>query len=99
MYKNEPLGERLFEFLRSKIGSDILVITDSDQLNIFGQTFRPIFCGRLNQVEPGHIELYPVIIKMVNAPFFEFPTPLCFPLEKISQFTIDFDCGTVFPIT
>lgn len=99
MEKKSENSERLWDLLRANEGKDVLIVTESNQLNIFGQTFRPIFCGNLFKVEPGHITLYPVIIKMVNAPFFEFPTPLSFPMEKIAQFTLEFDCGTVFPIT
>ncbi|KMM37026.1 hypothetical protein [Guptibacillus hwajinpoensis] len=98
--KRHPKQEdRLYKELKSHLGKEVLIITESDQLNLFGQTFRPIFCGKLIDVYRGHIELFPVIIKMVNAPFFEFPTPLCVPLEKVSQFTLDFDCDRQFPLT
>ncbi|ARU62040.1 hypothetical protein CBW65_14260 [Tumebacillus avium] len=79
------------------LGQEILLTTVSDQLNIMGQTFRPIFCGRLVEVTDGIITLDPVIIKMNNAPFHRFPTPLQFPIERISNF-LPFDCGTRFPI-
>lgn len=78
-------------------GQSILVTTQSDQLNILGQTFRPIFCGKVVEVTNGHITLDPVIIKMSNAPFHRFPTPLCFPIEKIANF-VAFDCEIQFPI-
>ncbi|MGG0740968.1 hypothetical protein [Niallia taxi] len=69
------------------VGTSILVVTDEDQLNILGQTFRPIFTGTVSEVTNGYLTLNPVIIKMSNAPFYQFPTPLSIPLEKISWFT------------
>lgn len=80
------------------MGKEILVVTSSDQLNILGQTFRPIFNGTVFDVQEGHLTLYPVIIKLGNAPFFEFPTPLSIPLEKIAHLTVDFAPQTVFPL-
>lgn len=91
--------DRLFRELKELEGKEILIVTSTDQLNLFGQTFRPVFCGEIAEVEQGHLTLFPVIIKMVNAPFFEFPTPLSIPLERIAQFTTDFDCEKVFPLT
>ncbi len=91
--------DRLFIDLTNMIGEEILIVSQAPQLNLLGQTFRPIFCGTISEVEPGHLTLFPVIIKMVNAPFFEFPTPLSIPFEKISAFTAEFDCDTVFSIT
>lgn len=88
-----------FRELQELIGESILLITESDQLNIFGQTFRPVFCGTIFEVEQGHLTLFPVNIKLVNAPFFNFPTPLSIPLEKIAHFTPDFDCNERIPIT
>lgn len=79
-------------------GESILVVTKSDQLNIFGETFRPIFCGKVTEITRGFLTLSPITIKMVNAPFFVFPTPLSIPLENIAHFTPDFDCKTRFPI-
>lgn len=75
------------------LGQGILLVMASDQLNILGQTFRPIFTGRVVNVTNGFITLDPVIIKMSNAPFFEFPTPLSFPIESITHFT-PFDSRT-----
>ncbi|TRZ40699.1 hypothetical protein CEQ21_03165 [Niallia circulans] len=69
------------------VGTSILVVTDEDQLNILGQTFRPIFTGTVSEVTNGYLTLNPAIIKMSNAPFYQFPTPLSIPLEKISWFT------------
>lgn len=91
--------DRLYEELSQLIGESILIITESDQLNIFGQTFRPVFCGTVTNVEQGHLTLQPVNIKLVNAPFFQFPTPLSFPLEKIAQYTPHFNCKTRIPLT
>lgn len=95
---SEQTEDRLFLNLFSMIGEEILLVTDASQLNLLGQTFRPIFCGTINEVEAGHVTLFPVIIKMVNAPFFQFPTPLSIPLEKMAAFTNEFDSDTVFPI-
>jgi len=69
------------------LGKDILVVLDAVQLNILGQVFRPIFTGRVSEVTNGSITLDPVIIKMNTAPFYEFPTPLSFPMENIVYFT------------
>jgi hypothetical protein len=91
--------DRLLKELKDLKGEDILLVTESDQLNLFGQTFRPVFTGTIFDVQQGHITLYPVIIKIVNAPFFEFPTPLSFPLEKIAHFTPNFDPRERFPLT
>ncbi|WP_338543833.1 hypothetical protein [Paenibacillus tundrae] len=84
-YNSPELRESntIFEEL---IGQEIIVILDASQLNILGQTFRPIFTGRLEIVRGGSIQLNPVIIKMPNAPNFQFPTPLCFPIENIAIF-------------
>ena len=79
------------------LGKNILLTTRSDQLNILGQTFRPIFTGSIIRVSDGFITLYPVTIKMNNAPFFQFPTPLNFAIEMIAFF-LPFDPNTRFPI-
>ncbi|MFJ8528995.1 hypothetical protein [Bacillus sp. NPDC094106] len=79
------------------LGKNILLTTRSDQLNLLGQTFRPIFTGRIIKVTDGFITLYPVTIKMSNAPFFQFPTPLNFAIEMIAFF-LPFDPETRFPI-
>ncbi|MFD1735427.1 hypothetical protein ACFSCX_02520 [Bacillus salitolerans] len=97
--KKQVREDRLIRELKEIVGENILIVTESDQLNLFGQTFRPIFTGTLFDVQQGHITLYPVIIKIINAPFFEFPTPLSIPLEKIAHFTPDFDPNTRFPLT
>lgn len=101
--------ERLFNTIDSRIlpdnniflellGENVLLILAADQLNILGQTFRPIFCGKVNEVTNGYITLDPVIIKMPNAPFHRNPFGLSFPIEKISQFT-PFDCDRRLPLT
>ncbi|MCA1031110.1 hypothetical protein LCL95_08755 [Bacillus timonensis] len=96
---NEDFEDLLFRDLRNSIGKEVLVISQASQLNLLGQTFRPIFCGTVSEVEMGHVTLFPVIIKMVNAPFFQFPIPLSIPLEKIAHLTFDFDCDTIIPLT
>ena len=83
-------------FLEMK-GKNVLVVTECNQLNILGQTFRPIFCGRVAEVTNGFITLDPVNIKMSNAPFYKFPTPLSFPMEHIAVFT-PFDCNRKIPL-
>ena len=83
-------------FLEMK-GKNVLLVTECNQLNILGQTFRPIFCGRVVDVTNGFITLGPVNIKMSNAPFYKFPTPLSFPMEHIALFT-PFDCSRKIPL-
>lgn len=95
----EDVEDELFEELQGLVGDSILVVTQSDQLNLFGQTFRPIFCGTIIRVTLGDVTLFPVNIKMINAPFFQFPTPLSIPLEKIAHFTPNFDCNDRIPLT
>jgi len=84
--------------LQNFIGQDLLITLDEDQLNILGQTFRPVFVGRVAKVTQGYLKLDPVVIKIITAPFFAFPTPLFFPLEKIIGVT-PFDRDTIFPLT
>lgn len=79
------------------LGRDAMVVTEATQLNILGQTFRPIFCGRVAAVTDGYVTLDPVMIKMSNAPFHQSPTPLSFPIEHIA-FVAPFDSQTRFPI-
>ena len=79
------------------LGTSILLVLRSAQLNILGQTFRPIFCGKVVEVTNGTITLYPANIKMSNAPQYIFPTPLTFPIERIALFT-EFDCETRLPL-
>jgi hypothetical protein len=85
------------ELFLEVLGQEILITMDADQYNILGQTFRPIFCGKVVEVTNGFITLDPVIIKMSNAPFHRFPTPLSFAMERITNFT-PFDCDIQFPI-
>jgi hypothetical protein len=92
-YKN------LFHHFSEKVGTEVLIVTSTQQLNLLGQTFRPVFCGTISEVTESHLTLNPVTIKLVNAPFFKFPTPLNIPLNKITHFTEDFDCDTRFPLT
>ncbi|MCM3602718.1 hypothetical protein M3175_18440 [Robertmurraya korlensis] len=93
------IEDELFEELQGLEGDSVLFVTQSDQLNLFGQTFRPIFCGTIIRVTQGDVTLFPVNIKMINAPFFQFPTPLSIPLEKIAHFTPNFDCNERIPLT
>ncbi|ARF16479.1 hypothetical protein [Sporosarcina ureae] len=81
------------------IDQEVLIITKAVQLNLLGQVFRPIFCGTVSEVGLGHLTLTPVTVKMVNAPFYKFPTPLSIPLEKIVSFTTEVPCDLVFPLT
>lgn len=79
------------------LGRNILLSLQADQLNILGQTFRPVFSGKLILVTDGYIQLDPVIIKFPNAPFHRHPTPLNFPINRIIFF-VPFDPNTRFPI-
>lgn len=97
--KEQSIDDLLRNSLTELIGKSILIVTESDQLNVFGQTFRPVFCGTITEVEHGHITLNPVNIKLVNAPFYQFPTPLSFPLEKIAHYSPNFDCNARIPLT
>jgi len=89
-----PADNKLFHDMLNK---SVLLVTESKQLNILGQTFRPIFTGVLMAVETGFVTLDPVMIKMHNAPFYRFPTPLSFPIEHISLFT-EFDMNRRIPL-
>lgn len=86
------------EIFREILGKEVLLVMTAHQLSILGQTFRPIFCGTVVKVTNGFITLNPVIVKMSNAPFFRFPTPLSFPMENITHF-LPFDCNMPFPIS
>lgn len=99
MNRTNPRTDQLFEELNNLIGESILVVTESTQLNLLGQTFRPIFCGPIVEVEGGHLTIFPITIKILNAPFFQFPTPLSIPLEKIAHWTPNFDCEERIPLT
>ncbi|MCP8615275.1 hypothetical protein [Salirhabdus salicampi] len=87
------------DILANYLDQEILVMLDAHQLNLMGQTFRPIFIGPLTNVTDGFITLSPVTIKMLNAPEYNFPTPLRFPLERIVVFTPNFSSDTVFPLS
>jgi hypothetical protein len=92
------VNDPLFDFFYKQMGKQILIVTESSQLNLLGQTFRPIFCGKIAEVEPGHLTLNPVTIKILNAPFHKFPIPLSIPFEKIAHFTPDVDCSMRIPL-
>jgi hypothetical protein len=96
---NHQPEDRLYRDLMDLMGREILIITQATQLNLLGQTFRPIFCGTIAELGRGHVTLDPVTIKMVNAPFYEFPMPISIPLEKIASFSSEMPCDTVFPLT
>ncbi|MCM3636632.1 hypothetical protein M3152_02780 [Sporosarcina luteola] len=95
--------EQIEENLQGKLellkGEELLVITKATQLNLLGQVFRPIFSGTVSDVQLGHITLTPVIIKMVNAPFYRFPFPLSIPLEQIVSYSTDVPSDMAFPLT
>ena len=88
----------IVDVIRNLLGQEVLLTLEADQLNILGQTFRPIFVGRLVEISDAHITLDPVTIKMINAPYFRFPTPLSFPMEKVIGIT-KFDSDIPFPIS
>lgn len=90
--------DELFELFNRMKGKQVLIVTESSQLNLLGQTFRPIFCGKVAEVEPGHITLHPVTFKLLNAPFHKYPIPISIPFEKIAHFTTDVDCTMRFPL-
>ena len=92
----EPILEENLLFYEM-LGKTVLLVTQSRQLSILGQTFRPIFTGRIVAVNNGFITLNPAIIKMHNAPFFKFPTPLNFPIEHIAVIT-PFDLDRKIPL-
>ncbi|WP_049669637.1 hypothetical protein [Bacillus sp. FJAT-27916] len=87
-------GNQLFVEFENK---NVLLVLKSSQLNILGQTFRPIFTGEVTKVDNGFITMDKPIIKMHNAPFYTFPTPLCFPIEHIVSISL-FDPKRVIPI-
>ncbi|UQW98022.1 hypothetical protein M2M59_03165 [Rummeliibacillus sp. G93] len=91
--------EMLVDYMQKLKGEDVLVITRAVQLNLLGQVFRPIFAGKVSDIQLGHLTLSPVIIKMVNAPFYEFPLPLSIPLEQIVAFSTEIPSDMAFPLT
>ncbi|MGM9927734.1 MAG: hypothetical protein ACI35P_07250 [Bacillus sp. (in: firmicutes)] len=96
MSKDHSSGRSILpenSLFKDVLGKSILLVLESPQLNLLGQTFRPIFCGEVVEVTNGYITLFPANIKMSNAPQFIFPTPLKFPVEHIALFT-EFDCDT-----
>ncbi|WP_075620253.1 hypothetical protein [Paenisporosarcina indica] len=95
----EQTKDNLYEELRKQLGEEILVITRAVQLNLLGQVFRPIFAGTIADVQQGHLTLSPVIIKMVNAPFYNFPFPLSIPFEQIVSYSMEVPSDEVFPLS
>ncbi|ALC85665.1 MULTISPECIES: hypothetical protein [Bacillaceae] len=90
--------DKLYLELKKWMGEEVLVITEAVQLNLLGQVFRPVFSGTISDVHQGHITLSPVIIKMVNAPFYRFPFPLSIPLEQIVSYSTEVPSDLVFPL-
>lgn len=90
--------DKLFLELKKWMGKEVLVITRAVQLNLLGQVFRPVFTGTISEVHQGHLTLSPVIIKMVNAPFYKFPFPLSIPLEQIVSYSTEVPSDLVFPL-
>ncbi|MDF2066994.1 hypothetical protein [Bacillus sp. Cr_A10] len=90
--------DKLYLELKKWMGEEVLVITEAVQLNLLGQVFRPVFSGTISDVYQGHITLSPVIIKMVNAPFYRFPFPLSIPLEQIVSYSTEVPSDLVFPL-
>ncbi|WP_040225141.1 hypothetical protein [Bhargavaea cecembensis] len=89
----------LFDSLHGKLGEEVLIVTKAAQLNLLGQVFRPIFAGTVHEVTLGHITLWPVIIKMVNAPFYQFPFPLSIPFEQVVSYSTEIPSDLQFPLT
>ena len=87
-----------YDELKCFVNRNILIIGESAQLSILGQAFRPIYCGKVTRVTSSVVTLFPVQIRMPQAPEFNFPTPLSFPINKIAMFT-PFDCSIRFPLT
>lgn len=94
----EQTEDKLYLELKKWMGEEVLVITEAVQLNLLGQVFRPVFSGTISDVHQGHITLSPVIIKMVNAPFYKFPFPLSIPLEQIVSYSTEVPSDLVFPL-
>lgn len=94
----EQTEDKLFLELEKWMGKEILIITRAVQLNLLGQVFRPVFAGTIAEVNQGHLTLSPVIIKMVNAPFYKFPFPLSIPLEQIVSYSAEVPSNLVFPL-
>lgn len=94
----EQIEDKLYLELKKLIGKEMLVITEAAQLNLLGQVFRPLFAGTISEVHQGHLTLSPVIIKMANAPFYQFPFPLSIPLEAIVSYSTEVPSDLVFPL-
>ena len=68
------------------LGKKVLLTMKGGQLNIKGQTFQPVFTGKVVEVTNGYITLDHVTMKQNNESFYEFPSPLSFIMENISSF-------------
>ena len=95
----EQTVDNLYEELRKLLGEEMLVITRAVQLNLLGQVFRPIFAGTVSSHKERDLPLSPVIIKMVNAPFYNFPFPLSIPFEQIVSYSSEIPSDEVFPLS
>lgn len=91
--------DKLYLELKKLVGKEILVITKAVQINLLGQVFRPIFTGTISEVHEGHMMLSPVIIKMINAPFYNFPFPLSIPFEQIVSYSSEVPSDEVYPLS
>jgi len=90
--------KHIYNELKCFLNRDILLIGQDEQLSILGQAFRPVYCGKVTRVTDSVVTLFPVQIRMPQAPEFQFPTPLSFPIDKIAMFT-PFDCSVLFSLT
>lgn len=90
--------KHIYQELKCFLHRNILLIGQDEQLSILGQAFRPIYCGKVTRVTDSVVTLFPVQIRMPQAPEFKFPTPLNFPIDKIGMFT-PFDCSVRFSLT
>ena len=95
----EQTEDNLYVELKKLLGEEVLVITCAVQLNLLGQVFRPVFYGTIADVQHGHLTLSPVIIKMVNAPFYNFPFPLSIPFEQLVSYSSEVPSDLVFPLS
>lgn len=82
----EKTGE-LYKDLEKFLGKTVLMVLKPKHLNILGQSFTPVICGKVSEITKEYVEVQNVNIRMHHAPDFEFPTPLVIPLSQLSVFT------------